>query len=221
MINSLVARTSPLHGECKGEPDGRCVEHGRDDFVHDVPSVAGAYRREWLVVVAERIHVEEPWGREEQREHVGEGHGHEHGVGGSAHVPFGQHHHDQCVGDDGDHQQEGHHIAVHGLCVADGQLARHIQVHNVRVITMRVITLPHVGAVARHLERHLLHHHLQAKSNVTAETARNSKHREAERATVCTGGFEEGCNQYCGELVRKILIARNIFMTTTKYTICV
>ena len=119
VIRCLEAKASPLHGQCKGEPDGRRVEHGGDDFVHDVPSVAGAYRREWLVVVAERIHVAEPRRREEQGEHVGEGHGHEHGVGGSAHVPLGQHHHDQCVGDDGDHPQGGHHITVHRLCVAD------------------------------------------------------------------------------------------------------
>ena len=79
---------------------------------------------------------------------------------------LGQHHNDQCVGDDGDHQHEGHHIAVHGLCVADGQLTRHIQVQKARVITDRFISLPHVGAVARHLVRHSLHHHLQAKSNV-------------------------------------------------------
>ena len=179
VISSLEAKASPLHGQCEGEPDGRCVEHGGDDFVHDVPSVAGAYRREWLVVVAERIHVEEPRRREEQGEHVGEGHGHEHGVGGSAHVPLGQHHHDQCVGDDGDHQQEGHHIAVHGLCVADGQLARHIQVQNARVVTERIITLPHVGAVARHLVRHSLHHHLQTKSNVQQKLL-VTVHREAE-----------------------------------------
>ena len=60
-ISSLEAKASLLHGQCKGDPDGRCVEHGGDDFVHDVPSVAGTHRREWLVVVAERIHVEEPW----------------------------------------------------------------------------------------------------------------------------------------------------------------
>jgi hypothetical protein len=52
-------------------------------------------------------------------------------------VLLGQHNHDQCVGDDGDHQQEGHHIAVHGLCVADGQLARHSQVQNACVVTER------------------------------------------------------------------------------------
>ena len=220
MIRSLVAKASPLHGQCKGEPDGRCVEHGGDDFVHDVPSVAGAYRREWLVVVAERIHVEEPRRREEQGEHVGEGHCHEHGVGGSAHVPLGQHHHDQCVGDDGDHQQEGHHITVHGLCVADGQLARHIQEQNARVVAERFVTLPRVGAVARHLVRHSLHHHLQANSNVQRKLL-VTVHREKQSKRHSLRGFIEGCSQHHDKLVSKMTIERNVFMTMIEYKICI
>jgi len=86
-------------------------------------------------------------------------------------VPLGQHHHDQCVGDDGDHQQEGHHITVHGLCVTDGQLARRIHEQTSRVFFV---------AVARHLVRHSLHHHLQEKSKVQRKLL-VTVHREKQR----------------------------------------
>lgn len=98
------------------------------DLVHGVPRVARLDRRQRLVVVAQRVHVEQPRGREQQREHVGQGHGHEHDVGGRAHVPFGQHDHDQRVGHDGDQQQERHDEPVHGPRVLDRHLVRHVQV---------------------------------------------------------------------------------------------
>jgi len=63
--------------------------------------------------------------------------------------------------------------------VADGQLARHIQEENPRVVTEHFVTPP-IGAVARLLVRHSLHHDLQAKSNVQRELFR-TVHREKQR----------------------------------------
>jgi len=118
----------PLNGQGEREPDGSGVEHGGYDLVHGVPRVARLDRRQRLVVVAQRVHVEQPRGREQQREHVGQGHGHEHHVGGRAHVPLGQHDHDQRVGHDGDQQQERHDVPVHGPGVLDRHLGGNVQV---------------------------------------------------------------------------------------------
>lgn len=124
----LIAAHLPLDGQGEGEPDGRGVEHGGYDLVHGVPRVARLNRRQRLVVVAQRVHVEQPRGREQEREHVGQRHGHEHHVGGRAHVPLGQHHHDQRVGHDSDQQQKRHDEPVHGPRVLHRHLVRHIQV---------------------------------------------------------------------------------------------
>lgn len=35
-------------------------------------------------------------------------------VGGCTHVPFGQHHDDECVGHDGDDQQQRHDVSIEG-----------------------------------------------------------------------------------------------------------
>lgn len=87
------------------------MEESRDDLVHEGPGVAGAHRSQRLVVVAERVHVEVPWGREQEGEHVGQRHRHEHGVGGGVHVSFAEHYDDQSVGDYRDKQQERHHVS--------------------------------------------------------------------------------------------------------------
>jgi len=128
METSRSQRHLPLHGQGEREPDGRGMEHGGYDLVHGVPRVARLDRRQRLVVVAQRVHVEQPRGREQEREHVGQRHGHEHHVGGRAHVPLGQHHHDQRVGHDGDQQQERHDEPVHGPRVLHRHLVRHVQV---------------------------------------------------------------------------------------------
>lgn len=117
-----------MDGQGEREPDGRGVEHRGYDLVHGVPRVTGLDRGQRLVVVAQRVHVEQPRGREQQREHVGQGHGHEHHVGGRAHVPLGQHDDDERVGHDGDQQQERHDEPVHGPRVLDWHLVRHVQV---------------------------------------------------------------------------------------------
>jgi len=121
----------PLDGQGEREPDGRGVEQRWYDLVHGVPRVARLDRRQRLVVVAERVHVEQPRGREQQREHVGQGHGHEHHVGGRSHVPLGQHDHDQSVGHDGHQQQERHDEPVHGPGVPDRHLGGHVQIATV------------------------------------------------------------------------------------------
>lgn len=100
-----MKRYVPLDGQCEREPYGRGVEHGGYDLVHGVPCVARLDGRQRFVVVAQRVHVEQPRGWEQQGEHVGQGHGHEHHVCGRAHVPLGQDDHDERVGDDGDQQQ--------------------------------------------------------------------------------------------------------------------
>lgn len=88
------------------------MEEGWDDLVHEGPGVAGAHRSQRLVVVAERVHVEVPGGGEEECEHVGQRHRHEHSVGGGVHVSLAEHHDDQGVGDYRDEQQERHHVST-------------------------------------------------------------------------------------------------------------
>lgn len=118
----------PLYGQGEREPYGRGVEQRGYDLVHGVPRVTRFDRRQRLVMVAQRVHVEQPRGREQEREHVGQGHGHEHHVGGRAHVPFGQHDHDERVGHDGDEQQHRHDVAVHGPRVLHRHLLGDVQV---------------------------------------------------------------------------------------------
>lgn len=121
----------PLDGQCEREPYGRGVEQRWYDLIHGVPCVARLDRRQRLVVVAKRVHVEQPRGREQQREHVGQGHGHEHHVGGRSHVTLGQHDHDQRIGHDGHQQQERHDEPVHGSGVLDRHLGGHVQIATV------------------------------------------------------------------------------------------
>ena len=77
-------------------------------------------------MIAERVQVEEPRSREQERQHVGQSHGHEHRVGRCPHVTFGQDQDDQRVGHDGDDQQEGHDVAVKRKGVADVQVGRNV-----------------------------------------------------------------------------------------------
>ncbi len=115
-----------LDGQPQSEPNGCRVEESRNHFVHDVIGVAGGYRCQWLVVIAERVQVEEPRSREQERQHVGQSHGHEHRVGRCPHVTLGQDQDDQGVGHDGDDQQEGHDVAVKRKGVADVQVGRYV-----------------------------------------------------------------------------------------------
>lgn len=118
----------PLDGQCKREPDGRGVEHRRYDFVHGVPRVTRLDRRQRFVMVAQRVHVEQPRSRKKQREHVGQGHGHEHHVGGRAHVSFGQDDYDERVGHYGDQQQKRHDEPVQWPGVLHRHLVGDVQV---------------------------------------------------------------------------------------------
>lgn len=118
----------PLHSERQSEPDGRSVEQGGDHLIHDVPGVARRHRRQRLVVVPKRVHVEEPRGGKQKREHVAQSHRHEDGIGGRPHVTLGEDDHNQGVGDDCDEEEKGHDVAVHGLCIADGKLRGNVEV---------------------------------------------------------------------------------------------
>lgn len=105
------------------------MEESGYDFVHDAPGVAGTtYGAQGLVVVAEGVHVEEPRSGEEESEHVRQSHRHEDCVGRRPHVPLGQDHHDEGVGDDGDEEEKRHDVAVHGLGELDRNFIRYVQV---------------------------------------------------------------------------------------------
>lgn len=77
-------------------------------------------------MVAEGVHVEQPRCRKQEREEVAECHRHEDHVGWCPHVAFAEDHHDQCVGQHGDEEQEGHDVAVHQKSVGDGQFASYV-----------------------------------------------------------------------------------------------
>jgi len=146
----------PLNGQSKGEPDGRGVEQSGYDLVHGVPRVARFDRRQRLVVISQRVHVEQPRGRKQEREHVGQGHGHEHHVSGRAHVPLGQHDHDQRIGHDGYQQQERHDEPVHGSRVPDRHFCGHVQVSSVVGVVStvcRAVEIEQAGQVSGHYGR--------------------------------------------------------------------
>jgi len=65
-----------LDGQGKGQPDGCRVEVLRYDLVHDAVGVAGGQMLQRFAIVAERVEVAEPRRREDQRQHIGQGHGH-------------------------------------------------------------------------------------------------------------------------------------------------
>ena len=54
-----------LDGECEREPDGRRVEQGRNERLHEVVTVAGFDRFERFHIITEGVQVEEPRSREE------------------------------------------------------------------------------------------------------------------------------------------------------------
>lgn len=134
-----------MDGQGESEPDGRGVEHRGYDLVHGVPRVTGLDRGQWFVMVAQRVHVEQPRCREQQREHIGQGHGHEYHVGGRAHVPLGQDDHDERVGHDGHQQKERHDEPVHWPGVLNRHLVRHVQVTDVGAVFVQYQTAIHDG----------------------------------------------------------------------------
>ena len=79
-------------------------------------------------MVAERVEVEEPGGREEERQHVAQGHGHQNEIGRRPHVLLWQDEDDQRIGDDGHDHQERHYVTVEGQGVADVQIRRDVHV---------------------------------------------------------------------------------------------
>ncbi len=117
-----------LDGQCQRQPNGSRVEECRYDFFHVMICVAGEERSQWPVVVAESVEVKEPRSREEERQHIAEGHSHEDEVGRRPHVLLGQDEDDERVDDDGDEDQDGHDASVQGQSVADVQIGRYVQV---------------------------------------------------------------------------------------------
>lgn len=92
-----------------------------------MPGVAQADGPEGLVVVPEGVHVDKPRRRHQQREDVAQGHRHQHHVGGRAHVPPAQHHHDQGVEDHSHDEQEGHGVSEERDGVPDGHFVGDVQ----------------------------------------------------------------------------------------------
>lgn len=126
------AHNLPLSGQQQGEPDGVGVEERGQRLVHDVEHVAQRHGVDGLAVVAERVEVKVPRRGQQQRQQVGDGHRQQHEVGGRAHVLLGEHPHDQQIGDQREHQQEGkdapeqHHAQVVGHVAADVQQKRNL-----------------------------------------------------------------------------------------------
>jgi hypothetical protein len=133
----------------RAQSEPKNIRAAQEKLKKILPGVAGGGRRQRFVVVAEGVHVEEPGRREEQGEHVRQGHGHQHCVGGRAHVPLGQHHHDQRVGDHGHHQQKGHHVAVERLRVPDRQLIGHVQIAHLAYVPLAGEALVHLHPETR------------------------------------------------------------------------
>jgi len=182
----------PLDGQGEREPNGCGVEQRWYDFIHGVPRVARLDRRQRFVVVAQRVHVEQPRGREQQREHVRQCHGHEHHVGGRAHVPFGQHDNDQRVGNDGHQQQQWHDEPVHGPGVLDRHLSGHVQIADTVGLVAairRFVEFGQVRQVRRHHRRivFLVHRNVRAPADALSD---------------CSDCFRSTAHHFCPILLR-------------------
>lgn len=76
-------------------------------LMHNVPSEAQANRPQRFIMIPECIHVNQPWCRYQQGEHVAQGHRHENHIRRRSHVPFAQHYDYQGIRNYRDNQQKG------------------------------------------------------------------------------------------------------------------
>lgn len=110
--------------EKKRQPDAVGVKECRQHLVHNVKEVTGArwVERVGVLVIAQRVQVKVPGGRGEEREKVRNGHRQKDQVGGRTHVRLRENDHNEKIGDEGGHEEEGQYVAKED----DAQVLGHV-----------------------------------------------------------------------------------------------